>query len=127
VEFSLTRDESQRDPDELVEVKIVKGGDPVVVRVTGKILCDTLGPLAHALSRLDPASAPRLVLDLSEVSMCDSSGLNLLVRIRSERTAAGGWLRLAGTRPLVDNVLRVTNLTRILPRYATVEEAVADA
>jgi len=107
---------------ETVEVKIVDG-DPVVVEVSGKILFDTLGPLAEALARLSPASHPRVVLDLSQVPICDSSALNLLTRTRSERSSAGGWLRLAGTQPMVDTVLKITNLTRILPVYASVEEA----
>lgn len=109
---------------ETVEVKIVDG-DPVVVEVAGKMLFDTLGPLAEALARLAPASHPRVVLDLSQVPMCDSSALNLLTRTRSERSSVGGWFRLAGAQPLVGTVLKITNLTRILPVYASVEEAVA--
>lgn len=124
VEFSLDRDESQHN-DERVTTQITERDGAAVVTVQGKVLYDTLAPLTEALTGLAGRPALRLVLDLSGVSMCDSSGLNLFVRTRSQLAASGGWLRLVGTRPMVDNVLHITNLDRILPRYDTVEDAVA--
>jgi anti-anti-sigma factor len=123
VEFTLIHDGSHRFPDNRVEVTIEDDGDPVVVRVVGRILCDTLPPLAETVAQLVSGRCPRLILDLSEVPMCDSSGLNLLVRTRSKLTDAGGWLRLAGIQPMVDSVLKITNLTRILPCYPSVDAA----
>jgi anti-anti-sigma factor len=123
VEFSQVRDGSHPFPDDRVEVTIVEHGDPVVVRVVGNIFYDTLSPLADTVAQLASGACPRLILDLSGVPMCDSSGLNLLVRTRSKLTDAGGWLRLAGIQPMVDNVLKITSLTRILPCYPTVDEA----
>ena len=123
MEFSLDRDESHHLTDERAIVEVTERDGAVIVTVRGKVLYDTLAPLAEAVARLTGRPALRVVLDLSDVPMCDSSGLNLFVKTRSELTSSGGWLRLAGTRPLVDNVLHITNLDRILPRYATVEEA----
>ncbi|MET7427292.1 STAS domain-containing protein [Dactylosporangium sp. NPDC005555] len=122
MEFSLDRDGS-KPSDERVTADVAERDGAAVVTVRGKVLYDTLAPLADALAALTGRPALGVVLDLSGVPMCDSSGLNLFVRTRSELTATGGWLRLTGTRPLVDNVLHITNLDRILPRYATVEEA----
>ncbi|GAA3227501.1 STAS domain-containing protein [Dactylosporangium siamense] len=125
MEFSLDRDESHHLTDERATVEVTERDGAVIVTVRGKVLYDTLTPLSEAVSRLADRPATRVVLDLSGVSMCDSSGLNLFVRTRSELTSSGGWLRLAGTRPLVDNVLHITNLDRILPRYDTVEDALS--
>jgi anti-anti-sigma factor len=122
VQFSLTHDESDGYPQERVEVEVLPG-DPVVVQVAGRLFYDTLSPLSEVLSRLVPATCSRLVLDLSRVPLCDSSALNLLVQTRSGLASAGGWLRLAGTQPMVDSVLEITNLGSILPRYATVDDA----
>ncbi|WP_433041468.1 STAS domain-containing protein [Dactylosporangium sp. CS-033363] len=109
-------------PADLVTVQLLDG-DPLVVRVAGRLLFDTLPPLTEALSGLDPAEHPRVVLDLAEVPMCDSSALNLLVRTRASRLDAGGWLRLAAVQPMVDNVLKLTNLSWILPVFRTAEAA----
>lgn len=122
MEFSLDRDEFQA-KDEGVTADVTERDGAVVVTVGGKVFYDTLTPLADTLAGLTSRPALRVVLDLSAVPICDSSGLNLFVRTRSELAATGGWLRLSGTRPMVDNVLQITNLDRILPRYATVEDA----
>lgn len=127
MEFSLARDDAAGQQSERVAVDTAERDGTVVVTVTGRVLYDTLGPLAARLRDLVAGPSPRIVLDLAGVPMCDSSGLNLFVRTRTELLAADGWLRLAGTQPMVDNVLHITNLDRILPRYATVEEATAAA
>ena len=127
MEFSLDRDESQQLTDERVTVDVGERDGVVVVTVGGKVLYDTLAPLADALARLTTRPGLCVVLDLAAVPMCDSSGLNLFVRTRSQLTATGGWLRLSGTRPIVDSVLHITNLDRILPRYETVEDATSAA
>ena len=117
------------DPDrhrgERVEVAVLStaDGDPVVLRVAGRLFFDTLDPLTDALAKFRDGAEHRLVLDLTEVPMCDSSGLNLMIRTQSDVTAAGGWLRLAGARASVAKVLEITYLTRLLPAYGTVAEA----
>jgi anti-anti-sigma factor len=111
-------------PADTVTVQVVDG-DPVVVRVSGRLLFDTLRPLAETLAGLATAAHPRLVLDLAAVPMCDSSALNLLVRTRSALVAVDGWLRLAAAQPMVRSVLEITNLTWILPVFATAEAATA--
>ncbi|GGM30138.1 STAS domain-containing protein [Dactylosporangium sucinum] len=121
MDFSL----DGRGAAETVGVTIVADDDPAVVRVAGRLVFDTLGPLTVAIDALRAASATRLVLDLSGVPICDSSALSLFTRTHRDLTAAGGWLRLAGTRPLVDKVLEVTDLDRLLPRYDAVEAALA--
>jgi anti-sigma B factor antagonist len=113
-------------PADIVTVQVTDG-DPAIVVVTGRLLFDTLQPFADALQELDPAERPRVVLDLAGVSLCDSSALNLLVRARTARADAGGWLRLAAVQPMVGSVLEITNLSWILPMYRTVEEATAPA
>lgn len=65
----------------------------------------------------------RLVADLHQVSLCDSSGLSMLVELHRRAGAGGGWLRLACLRPLVRTALSLTNLDRLLPVYDTVDEA----
>lgn len=123
MEFSLDRDESQRSSDDHVTADVTERDGAVVVTVTGKVFYDTLTPLADTLAELSARPANRVVLDLSDVPTCDSSGLNLFVRTRTDLAATGGWLRLTGTRPMVDNVLHITNLDRILPRHPSVEAA----
>jgi anti-sigma B factor antagonist len=66
------------------------------------------------LSLLRPGSS-RLFVDLSRVSLCDASGLAVLVGISRRAQRLGGFLRLAAVSPQADQVLRITGLHRYLP------------
>jgi anti-sigma B factor antagonist len=103
----------------------VSSGNPVVVTVTGKILFDTHGPLLETLKSLTERSSPQIVVDLAGASMCDSTGLNVLIQTERRARANGGWLRLANVQPLVDRVLSITNLRAVLTPYDSVADAVA--
>jgi anti-anti-sigma factor len=66
------------------------------------------------LSLLRPGSS-RLWVDLSKVSLCDASGLAVLVGIGRRARLLGGSLRVAAVSPQADRVLHITGLDRHLP------------
>jgi anti-anti-sigma factor len=68
----------------------------------------------------------RIVLDLREVTFCDSTGLGVLVRVHQQAAADGGWLRLVGPTAGVRRALEITNLDRLIPIHATVADAGTD-
>ncbi|MFC8535724.1 STAS domain-containing protein [Streptomyces sp. NPDC057249] len=81
---------------------------------------------AQSIARLEEAltmavwTHPKVVLDASGITFADSSLLNLL--ILTHRT---GTLRVAGPRPPLQRLLRLTGLDAVLHVRATVEEATA--
>ena len=97
-------------------------GSSVVV-AAGEIDRDSRRHLRRAADEALGNGRHRLVLDLSAVSYCDSSGLSLFVDLHREAKAAGGWLRLVGAQPLLQHMLGATNLDRILALYDSVEAA----
>ena len=63
-----------------------------------------------------------------DTRFCDSAGLNLLVRAHKRALAEGGELRLvipAGSEVL--RVLTLTGIDRVIPRFASLREALARA
>jgi anti-sigma B factor antagonist len=64
-----------------------------------------------------------LILDLSGVPLCDSSGLSVFIQTHRRAHERGGWVRLAGARPIVRRVLEITNLDRMVAMYDTVSDA----
>ncbi|MGE0450546.1 MAG: STAS domain-containing protein [Vicinamibacterales bacterium] len=85
---------------------------------------------AHAFDEKAAAaktSAPWWVLDMSEVSYLSSIGLRSLVMLEKTLRGRSGGLMLAGTPPLVAQVLRVSKLDGWIRAAATVEEALAAA
>jgi anti-sigma B factor antagonist len=86
--------------------------------------------IAELAGELDVASAPalreqllgllrpgssRLVVDLSKVSVCDASGLAVLVSAGRRARLLGGFLRLTAVSPQAGQVLDSTGLGRHLP------------
>jgi anti-sigma B factor antagonist len=66
-----------------------------------------------------------MVVDLSGLHFCDSTGLSTLVLAHNATTAAGGWVRLAGPRPFLLRVLGVVGLLGRVPTYGSVPSALA--
>lgn len=93
----------------------------VVVEPQGKITFDTLDLLRDALAKA--AGEPVIVVDLSGTTMCDSSGLQLLIDLHRRIGVAGGALRLAAPSPLVLEVLRITRLDRYFALHDSLAEA----
>jgi anti-anti-sigma factor len=107
-----------------VDVVVRRSADHTVVAASGSIYFDTHEPLKETLLALAAEEKPRIILDLSEVDLCDSSGLNMMAQTHLIATRNSGWLRLAGVQPIVRQVLDATHLTRMLSLYETAEQAV---
>jgi anti-anti-sigma factor len=106
-----------------IDVVVRRTGDHTVVAVNGSIYFDTHEGLKETLLALAGEEKPRIILDLSGVDLCDSSGLNMMAQTHLTATRNGGWLRLAGVQPIVRQVLDATHLTRMLPLYDTTQQA----
>jgi anti-anti-sigma factor len=66
---------------------------------------------------------PRIVVDLSEVSFMDSSGLGALIAGLKKSRQASGDLRITGVTQQVATVLQLTNLDKVLRAHPSVEAA----
>ncbi|WP_202638790.1 STAS domain-containing protein [Bailinhaonella thermotolerans] len=69
---------------------------------------------------------PRVILDVSQLTFCDSVGLGQLIRARKLIESRGGALALAGVRTNLSALLRITALDSRFPRHPSVEAAVVD-
>jgi anti-anti-sigma factor len=68
-------------------VRSETAGDDVVLHVAGDLDMATVPELRAAVE--DAAAAPRVVVDLSGLTFCDSTGLALLLETRKAAAAAG--------------------------------------
>jgi anti-anti-sigma factor len=68
----------------------------------------------------------KLIVDLSEVESCDSSGLSAILVANRIISANEGQIRLAAPSEKVHNLIRITQLDRVLPVTVTVEQALAE-
>jgi anti-sigma B factor antagonist len=69
--------------------------------------------LAAIIDNVGPAA--RVVIDMSGVEFCDSTGMNVLLSCLRHVRERGGELELAAPRPAVKKILQVTGLDAVFP------------
>ncbi|MCJ0701932.1 STAS domain-containing protein [Frigoribacterium sp. CFBP9039] len=107
-----------------VEVKTVEGG--CVISPQGRLTVVSTPQLRTEVATRIEAGDRLIIVDLSQTTFVDSSGLGALVSCLKSARQAGGDLRLVAPTEQVSMVLKLTNLDRILQPRASVEEALHD-
>lgn len=107
-----------------MKLKTAARGGVTVLSLDGNLLG---GPDATALNtklhELLEAGKTQIILDLSRVSIMNSSGLGLLIGGVSAVRDAGGRLTIAGASAKLSAVFTVTKLGPLLETYPTVDAA----
>jgi anti-sigma B factor antagonist len=99
-----------------VELKVSSRneGDHVIVALSGEIDLYTAPRLQSQLAAALKADHPvRLVVDMSGVDFCDSTGMNVLLAAQRTAREQGGNVELSGPRPAVRKILQVTGLESV--------------
>ena len=100
--------------DDRLSVEVVRDdADERLVHVEGEIDFRSASELRARLHKVLTSGAPNLVLDVSGVTFCDSSGLGVLVGARSVLLARNGTLSVVGATGQVDRLLQITGLERL--------------
>ncbi|MFZ1518464.1 MAG: STAS domain-containing protein [Ignavibacteriaceae bacterium] len=68
----------------------------------------------------------KMIIDLSEVESCDSSGLSAILVANRIISANEGQIRLAAPSEKVHMLIKITQLNRVLPVTDTVEHALLE-
>ena len=109
-----------------MHVSVVGNPDaPVVVTVRGNLDIDSAAVLTTTLDQVLDVPLPRVVVDLSAIEFCDSTGLAAFILGHNRAVAGGGWLRLAGPNHFLTDLLETVGLTTRIGVYPTVTEALA--
>ncbi len=99
-------------------------GRVFVIKCVGRIVTGEEITMLEACINRGLLESTRIVVQVSEVTRVDSTGMGLLVRFLSHTRNRGGDLRLAAVPPFLDNLLRMTKLTTIFRIYDSEEEAI---
>ncbi len=84
-------------------------GDAVIVRCTGKLIAGSTEILQTEVRRLFQGS-PRVVLDLTDLSFMDSSGLGSIIGLYVSAKSAGNRLELINLSARVRQLFSITNV-----------------
>jgi len=108
-----------------VSVTSRESGDRTVVEVRGEIDVYTAPVLREELTSLVDAQHTNLVVDLTQVSFMDSTGLGVLVGGLKKVRTLGGDLSLVIDQETILKVFRITALTQVFSIHSTLEAALA--
>ena len=100
----------------------------IVLELTGRI---TMGPdcwqIEKEIGQLLQENQKHIILDLSGISMIDSTCIGQIVKCLCKLKNAGGSLRLAGLKGMVDGVFKITKVDQVIGIYPTASEAAASS
>lgn len=94
-----------------LDVSTTRRDDLTVVRLDGELDIYTVAGFRSELDALDPAVS-RIVIDLSDVTLLDSSGLGALVSLLNQARGGGGQLGLVCPHRRLRRVFEITGLRR---------------
>lgn len=72
---------------------------------------------------IQAAQKRNLIIDLSKVSLMDSSGIGLIVGRYKIIHSLGGKLVICGVNEYVDKMITLSGIKKIIPLYKNAEEA----
>lgn len=104
--------------------EVTKHGKATVFKLKEPRLDGTIAPeLKGEFLLITGKKAKELIIDLSDVMSCDSTGLSaLLIAERKMRDHSGG-VKVVGPGKAVLSLLKISRLDRVLGIYATLDEA----
>ncbi len=106
-----------------VELKVTTRvqGDHTILSVSGEIDLYTAPTLQSELTSALTPGQVRLIVDMSGVDFCDSTGINVLLAAHRHARERGGELQLASPGSATRKVLQVTGLESV---FTVLEEPV---
>ena len=99
----------------LLSVEVARDDHRLAIIPIGELDMSTAGKLDEAVRAAEATDARRIVVDLSEVTFMDSSGLKLLLEADARAKANSNRLRLIRGPRRVQRVFELTNTESILP------------
>ena len=114
--------------EENINFELKKIGDVAIFKLDEKRFDAQIAGLVKGefTILLTAEETKKLVVDLSVVEYCDSSGLSAILLAFRILQSNSGQIRLASPQKNVKTLIEISQLDRILPIFDTVEEAVKD-
>jgi anti-sigma B factor antagonist len=112
-------------PDNQYPVEVVRGV-PVVTAAKEIDITNADGLQAALLEAAGHGHAT-LVVDMTRTQFCDTAGIHVLVDAHKRALTEGAQLRLVISSANVRRVFAITGIDRVIPQFASLDEALAQA
>jgi anti-sigma B factor antagonist len=106
----------------IMQIATTPGSDRYVITVSGEVDLATSPQLDTAVIAAIDSGATSVVIDLTDVSFMDSSGLGVIVRALKRCREAENDLDLVITNERVLKVFGITGLDQVIPIHASIQD-----
>jgi anti-sigma B factor antagonist len=108
-----------------LDINVRKQGQAQVIRLRGDLkIGEPVDSFRQTIEELFGAGDSRLVLNIAEVPMIDSSGIGLLVRALTTSKSRGGNLKLVNPSKLALQTLKIVGLVNLFEIFIDEGQAV---
>jgi anti-sigma B factor antagonist len=106
----------------MMQIATTPGSDRYLITVSGEVDLATSPELDTAIIAAIDSGATSVVIDLTDVSFMDSSGLGVIVRALKRCREAENDLDLVITNERVLKVFGITGLDQVIPIHASIQD-----
>lgn len=109
-----------------MDLSVLRQSDVQVIRLRGRLtLGQPVDAFRQALESAFESGDNRILVNLAEVPMVDSSGIGVLVRCHTSAKQKGGSIKLVQPQNYTVKTLKMVGLIDIFEIYESEEDAVA--
>jgi anti-sigma B factor antagonist len=101
----------------MMDVHVSKEGAVTVIKPLGPIIAGELNELENMLRQMDKNWNQRIVMDLTDVLLIDSAGLELLMRHHRLMAERSLKFKLCGLNEITQKIFDLTQLSRYFEIY----------
>jgi anti-sigma B factor antagonist len=98
-------------------IPVVSQSEPSIISLEGEIDLHESPNVRESLRPLIDNKAPRVYVDMAEVTYIDSSGLAVLIDAMQRIANYGGKFGLVGIRPAIRTILEIARLDQVFRVY----------
>jgi anti-sigma B factor antagonist len=102
-----------------------KEGGAVIVDLQGRMSMGEVDEFRQKWSEAVASGSKQLIINLTRVTMMDSSGIGTMIRCHSAVTASGGTIKVVGANTIVRQAFKVTRLDNVFSFYEDEASALA--
>lgn len=106
-----------------MQVRKIPEKSAAVVEVGGQVHLLEAKEVENRLEDMMRDDEQNIILDMSGVSFIASDGLGVLIKVRGDARARGGFLKIVHPQHQVLGIFRTTRLTKLFDIYPTLKEA----
>ena len=96
----------------------------VLISVKGNMSATNIKSFKSFIEQFQKQELTRVVLNLKEVEMIDSSGIGAIVFLLKRLRPAGGDIKIASLNPQIERIFEITKLNRAMEVFSSPDEAV---